>query len=556
MKQYSRPKKIEISNRQWINTPIESSPRWCAVDLRDGNQALPNPLTVEQKIKYFDLLLSIGFKEIEIGFPSASQEEFKFCRYLIEENKIPKDVIVSGLAPCKTSLIARTLEAFEGIDHSCIHIYIATSDLHHKFILKKTKDELIATALECVQFIIDHKKSAINLEFSCEEFTDTDLDFSIEICQAVTDLWQKYCNEEIILNLPATVERRSPTDYADMIELFKRKLTVKKDNVSISLHAHNDMGCGIAATQLALQAGANRVEGTLFGHGERSGNIDLVTLAMNLEYFAINHGLDFSNLMEISEEIEEITGIKQHCRHPYVGSLVFSAFSGSHQDAIHKSMLNKNELMEHFGAWKIPYLHIDPSTLGRKFEKIVRINSQSGRGGLKHVLKLEKAIELPTEFINILIKNIQSFSEKVSREITSKEIWQVFDETFKVKNQVLELINYFPYPDERKKNIQQVIGKATLIYNNETLELEARGNGPIAAFKNILSQIDAISEFRINLYKESSLGDTANAEALCCIILENIETEKLYHSLAIHSNSSYAACLAIISAVNKLLLDC
>ena len=552
MKKYSLPQKIEIANRQWIDKAIEHSPRWCAVDLRDGNQALPNPLTVEQKIKYFGLLLSIGFKEIEIGFPSASQEEFKFCRYLIEENKVPEDVIISALSPCRTSLIARTLEAIEGVNNPCIHIYIATSDLHHKFILKKSKQELIEIALQSVQFIIDNKASPISLEFSCEEFTDTDLDFSIEICQAVTDLWQEHCDEEIILNLPATVERRGPTDYADMIELFQRGLKIKEDNVSISLHAHNDMGCGVAATQLAIQAGANRVEGTLFGHGERSGNIDLVTLAINLEYLGVNHRLDFSNLMDISNSVEEITGIKQHCRHPYVGALVFSAFSGSHQDAIHKSMRNKNELTEYFGGWKIPYLHVDPSTLGRKFEKLVRINSQSGRGGLKHVLKLEKGVELPTEFINILIKNIQSFSEKVSREITSEEIWGIFDTTFKPEKELLKLVKYLPYPYE--KDDQQVIGKATLVYKNETIDLEAIGNGPIAAFKNILSQLTDIPEFLINLYKESSLGDTANAEALCCISLENIRTQKIYHSLAVHCNSTYAACLAITNAMNKLLV--
>ena len=548
---YPKVKKIAIANRKWIDNEIELAPRWCAVDLRDGNQALPNPLGIKQKLEYFSLLNSIGFKEIEIGFPSASMEEYNFCRYLINNNLIPNDLTISVLSPCRIPLIKRTLESLEGCEQASIHIYIASSLLHMKYVLKKTKEEVIKTACECVQFILDNKKDGWGLEFSPEEFTDTDLDFSLELCNKVTALWQGQCDDEIILNLPATVERRQVTDYADMIEVFKGKLIDKKNNVAISLHAHNDMGCGVASTQLALKAGANRVEGTLFGHGERSGNVDLVTIAMNLDYFGIDTGLDFSNLISISETVTRLTGIEQHCRHPYVGALVFSAFSGSHQDAIHKALVNQEELKGAFDGWKVPYLHVDPKTIGREFEKFIRINSQSGKGGLKHILMLEHQINLPDEILLFFIKKVQEYSEKVAREISSQEIWELFTREF-LEEKCLLLKSYLPFPD--KNNPLDVFGQALLNYQDKEYKLTGKGNGPIAAFTNIVKQIEGIPFFNIEWYKEDSLEKTAEAKAISYIAVRN-KKEELFYGIAIHTNTVQAACLALVSAVNNMLTE-
>lgn len=552
MPKYKAIEPIEVKNRQWPDKQINSSPRWCAVDLRDGNQALPNPLTLDQKKEYYQLLLDIGFKEIEVGFPSASKDDFEFCRWLVEEKQIPEDVMISVLAPSRPDLIRKTMEALKGYDKALVHIYVATSDLHRVHVLGKTQDETLKIVHDSIAAIQEcaaaQSETRFYLEFSPEEFTDTDLDFAVRVCDAVVEQWNPAEDETVILNLPATVERRPPTHYADMLEVFRAKL--KSTRVCLSLHAHNDMGCAVAATQLALQAGGDRVEGTLFGHGERSGNVDLVTLVLNLQYMGVDTGLDFSNLMEINEVISRLTQMRPHARHPYVGDLVFSAFSGSHQDAIHKCLQRKDEMMDVFGKWKIPYLHVDPADFGRSFEKFIRINSQSGKGGIAHMIELEHNITLPRAFQVVLAKKVQAYAEDVAREITSDELSKVFFDNFVDNSHVLELVNYWPYPDET--NPECIHAKVDIKLKGKALQLNADGNGPISAFVNACRTLD-LPDFVLESYEEDSIGSTAKAEAVTFVTLKRVSDGELFYGVGRNNNIGQAAVKAVTVALNKLL---
>ena len=553
MPKYTAIEPIRIENRQWPDKQISTSPRWCAVDLRDGNQALPNPLTLDQKKEYFLLLLEIGFKEIEVGFPSASKDDFDFCRWLIDENQIPDDVMISVLAPSRPELIEKTMEALKGYPQALVHIYVATSDLHREHVLGKTREETIEIVRKSIATIkkcaAEQPETRFYLEFSPEEFTDTDLDFAIEICDDVVDQWDPEEGETVILNLPATVERRPPTHYADMIEVFINKLKNIKKSV-VSLHAHNDMGCAVASTEMALQAGAHRVEGTLFGHGERSGNVDLVTLILNLQYMGVDTGMDFSNLTKVNEVISRLTGFTPHPRHPYVGDLVFSAFSGSHQDAIHKCLQRKEEMMEAFGQWKIPYLHVDPADYGRSFEKFIRINSQSGKGGIAHMIELEHHIKLPRQFQIALAKKVQAYAEEVSREITSDELTDVFFKNFANTEEPFELVKYWPYPDEEKPS--KIHAKVKAKFNGEKHELKADGNGPISAFVEACKTLEDIPNFTLDSYEEDSIGHTAKAKAVTFVILKD-EKGGSHYGVGTHKNIDQAAVKAVAAAMNNLL---
>lgn len=547
---YSQIKPIPVKNRKWPDNELSECPIWCAVDLRDGNQALANPLTMNQKIEYFQLLLDIGFKQIEVGFPSASKDDFDFCRYIIDNNMVPDDVLISVLAPARKSLIKTTMESLKGLKKALVHIYIATSELHREFVLSKSEEETLGMIVESVKYVkelaSDAPETEFNLEFSPEEFTDTDLDYSVEICNAVINAWEPKEGERVILNLPATVERRPPTHYADMIEYFIEKLNNPKG--LISLHAHNDMGCAVASTEMALMAGAERVEGTLFGHGERSGNVDLVTLVLNHQYLGINTGLDFQNLMEISEKVAELTSMKPHERHPYAGELVFTAFSGSHQDAIHKCLSKKDELKEYFGRWKIPYLHIDPSDLGRNFEKFIRINSQSGKGGIAHVMDIEHNLKLPN-FIQVdLAKKVQNLAEGVAREVNGAELWDIFVNAYVSPKTTIQLVNYWPNPC--KENPSEIDAELHIELNGEVIKLQARDNGPISAFVKALKQLD-IPDFSLAHYEEDSIGKTAKAEAVSSVYISS--GEEHYIGVGFHSNIDQAAVNAVIAAVNNMI---
>ncbi|HAR65366.1 MAG TPA: 2-isopropylmalate synthase [Lentisphaeria bacterium] len=554
MKYASMPS-VALPDRTWPDRPITTAPVWCAVDLRDGNQALPNPMTPTQKREYFQLLCAMGFKQIEVGFPAASQDDFQFCRDLIEQNMIPDDVVISVLTQARPALISRTMEALVGVKKGIVHFYIATSHLHTKFVFNQTLDQVRETAVRSTAQIRAAGRamdSQIGLEFSPEEFTDTDRDFAIEICDAVTEVWGPDEGETVVLNLPATVERRLPNEYADLIERFCR-LRKYPDHTSISLHVHNDMGCGVAATMLGLKAGAHRVEGTLFGHGERTGNVDLVTIVLNLEYMGVDTGIDISQVSEIAERVASLTDMPLHARHPYAGELVFTAFSGSHQDAIHKGLTKRDALSDHFDGWKVPYLHVDPAAMGRKFEKYIRINSQSGKGGIAHVLEVDYSITLPRWLQVDLAGHVQKFADETSRELTSAEVWDVFQQSYVNREGRLQLANYWPRPDDADP--KQINGEAHVTFDGVAHTLRETGNGPISAFVHALRQLPGLPTFKLDEYEEETLGASADAKAACFIrvICEDSGKTAVGVGVGVDSNIDQAAVRGVVSALNALL---
>ena len=532
---------------------LDRAPQWCSVDLRDGNQALPDPLSPEQKLEYFEMLCAMGFKQIEIGFPSASQDEFDFFRTLIEEERIPEDVFVMGLTQMRPHLIERTLEAFKGCKQGIVHAYIAPSDLHMKQVFGMEPAQLIETAVEATKQIRAlaeaMPESDIRYEFSPEEFTDTAVPFSVALCNAVFAAWGRATPERpIIFNLPATVERRPPNQYADMIEWFCREIEAR-DAITVSLHVHNDQGMAVAATELALMAGADRVEGTLFGHGERTGNVDLSTCINNLHERGIETGIDFSELPRVAETVERLTGMPIYYRQPYAGSYAFTAFSGSHQDAINKGMNRLSEAPSVFGmGWKVPYLHIDPADLGRKFERLIRINSQSGKGGVAWVLQQDYGIAVPKAMQPELGVAVQQFSESVGREISAEEVHSVFEAQFIAPEGPFELLAYWPRPDDEDPTF--IHGEVHLKVAGELRVLKADGNGPISAFVSAIR--DAITvEFTVEDYHEQAVDKGANAQALAFVPIKLPDGRVLFGA-GIDSNIDQAAVRAIVAGLNRI----
>lgn len=549
---YVAPAAIELPDRQWPSRTITKSPIWCSVDLRDGNQALPNPLNPEQKLKYFQLLCEIGFKHIEVAFPSASEDDFTFTRTLIEENHIPDDVFIMGLCQCRSHLIQRTFEAFRGIPRGIVHLYAATSDLHMGQVFGLTRQETIDMAVRSVkqarELADGMPESDIRLEFSPEEFTDTDLGFALEICQAVVEAWGKASPDKpVILNLPATVERRPPNHYADMVELFIRRFP-QRENVLISLHSHNDQGMAVAGTELSLLAGADRVEGALFGHGERTGNVDLVTVACNLYSRGIDTGLDFSNLDKVAEVVQELTNMPIHYRQPYSGEYVFTAFSGSHQDAIRKGISRLDEAPGKFDCkWKVPYLHVDPADLGRKYERLIRINSQSGKGGIAWVLEVDYGIEAPKSMHPQIGAAVQAYSDKVGREVSGEEVYKIFQDEFIDPTGPFELVGYWPRPDDTDPT--QIHGEVRIKVDGEEKKVVADGNGPISAFVAAMREIAPVS-FRVNDYHEQAVGKGADARALAYVPLE-FDDGQIVFGVGSDTNIDQAAVRAIVVGLNR-----
>ena len=553
IKKYKLPSATSFPLRQWPDKKVTKAPKWCSVDLRDGNQALPDPMTPEKKLEYFKLLCSIGFKEIEVGFPSASQDEYDFIRMLIEDNHIPDDVYIMGLTQMRPHLIEKTVNSFRGCKKGIIHAYIAPSDLHMKQVFGLTSDELIQTAVSSTELIKklseSLKGSDIRYEFSPEEFTDTSLQFSLELCNEVFDAWEKASPEKpIIFNLPATVERLLPSQYADMIEIFNNEIN-NRESIIISLHTHNDQGMAVAATELGLMAGADRVEGTLFGHGERTGNVDLVICINN--YFArgINPNINLSNLPMIANKVESLTGMPIYYRQPYSGDYAFTAFSGSHQDAINKGMKKLQEAPKLFGqSWKVPYLHIDPNDIGRKYEKLIRINSQSGKGGVSWVLEQDYDIELPKKIQLELSNYVQKFSEKVQREVSSNEVYEIFLDNFVNPLGNYKLIGYWPRPDDKDPTF--IHGEVHIEIDNELHKIKSDGNGPISAFVGAIRQLIDL-EFVVENYHEQSVGKGADAKALAIVPLKIKNSHEIY-GIGIDSNIDQAAVRAIVSCLNRL----
>ncbi len=551
---YKAPQPIDLPERQWPGRMIQTSPTWCSVDLRDGNQALPNPLDPSQKLEYFKLLCDIGFKHIEVAFPSAGRDDFEFTRRLIEQGHIPDDVFIMGLTQCRKHLIDKTFEAFAGIPRGIVHAYCATSDLHMQQVFnlsRKQTIEMVHSAVGQIRDLADSMSdSDIRFEFSPEEFTDTDIDFALEVCQVAFEQWGKATvDKPMILNLPATVERRPPNHYADMIELFIRDFP-DREKVLISLHAHNDQGMAVAATELALQAGGDRVEGTLFGHGERTGNVDIVTLANNLHSRGVDTHLDFSQLNGVAKTVERLTEMPIYYRQPYSGQYAFTAFSGSHQDAIRKGMHRLAEAPDKFGAqWKVPYLHVDPNDLGRQFERLIRINSQSGKGGVAWVLEQDHGLEVPKAMQLELGTVVQEYSDKIGREISSQEVFDIFQKEFVQPDGPYSLVGYWPRPDDANPTL--VHGEIRVAVNGEPKTILADGNGPISAFVHGLKQLGA-GGFEVDDYHEQAIGKGADAYAVAYVPLKLRDNGVLF-GVGQDTNITQAAVRAIVAGLNRMV---
>ncbi|MCW8954702.1 MAG: 2-isopropylmalate synthase [Sulfurimonas sp.] len=535
---------IDLPNRTWPNKTITKAPAWCSVDLRDGNQALINPMDMDKKLELFALLLKLGFKEIEVGFPSASAVEFDFLRRLVDDKLIPDDVTIQVLVQAREHLIAKTFESLKGVKKATVHLYNSTSTAQRKIVFKKSKEEIIALALKGVDLVKKYEKEhdgKIFLEYSPESFTGTELEFAAEISNAVTARWGISDTRKVIINLPATVEMATPNVYADQIEWMANHLD-NRENVIISTHTHNDRGTSIAATELALLAGADRVEGTLLSNGERTGNVDIITLALNMLTQGVDPKLDFSDINEVLEVVERCTEMVTHARHPYVGELVYTAFSGSHQDAINKGLAHRKNTPE--SHWEVPYLPIDPEDVGRTYESIIRINSQSGKGGVAYILDNNFGYQLPKAMHPEVGKLVQAVSDAKGIELSADEIFDIFKENyFNIKEHV-SLVDF-------TLTSVKGVSKCTLtyIYNGEEIVADGEGNGPVDACKKALMK-DYQNEFTINSYAEHSLGDKSSAEAVAYIEIQTADTISCF-GVGSDNDIATASIKALFCALNR-----
>ena len=545
---------VEIENRQWPSRRITAPPIWASVDLRDGNQAFIRPMDVETKLRCFQMLTRIGFREIEVGYPASSHEEFEFLRRLIGEGKIPDDVRITVLTAARSDLIRRTLESIRGAEQATIHCYAATSELHRRFVFDKSEQELAAMAVESTKQIRDAVESAglrgrIRYEFSPEEFSDSRLGFVVDLAAAVEEAWASRDKADFILNLPETVERRPPYEYADMIEAFVRRYPAM-ERTTLSVHTHNDQGGAVAAAEMAVLAGAERVEGTLLGHGERTGNMDLVTFALNLKSRGVEPGLDFSRLPEIVDFIEEVSGIPVHPRAPYAGELVFTAFSGTHQDAIRKGLARQAEIAETFHqGWKVPYLHIDPRDVGRSHEGLIRINSQSGKGGVAYVLENVYGIAVPKAMQPQVAAAVQQEAEHSGGELTAPEIHRIFLEKFAESSGRIELKN-FRIQRPAPTGIDQTGVELALKAGGSVYAVIGTGGGPIEAAAAALRRCPAVPPFQVEAYSEHALGRGSDARAIAFIGLKT-DDGKVIYGAGIHENVNIAAITAMVNALNR-----
>jgi 2-isopropylmalate synthase len=541
---YKAYPQIDLPNRIWPTKTITHAPKWCSVDLRDGNQALINPMSMEKKLELFSLLLKIGFKEIEVGFPSASKVEFDFLRRLVDDNLIPDDVTVQVLVQAREHLIAKTFESLQGVKKATVHLYNSTSVAQRKIVFGKTQEEIIALALEGVELVKKYEKEhdgKIFLEYSPESFTGTELDFAAKISNEVTACWGISAKRPVIINLPATVEMATPNVYADQIEWMSNHLD-NREHVIISTHTHNDRGTSVAATELALLAGADRVEGTLLSNGERTGNVDIITLALNMTTQGVDSKLDFSNIDEVLEIVERCTEIETHVRHPYVGELVYTAFSGSHQDAINKGMAHQQAKEDPF--WEVPYLPIDPADVGRTYESIIRINSQSGKGGVAYILEKNYGYHLPKAMHPEIGRIVQTLSDEKGRVLEAEEILEVFKKTYFEIQEHISFIDFTLSSDNGTS-------KCTLTYKLKGKEItsEGEGNGPIDACKNALRK-ECKHDFSIKSYSEHSCGDKSSAKAVAYIEIQNKEILSCF-GVGADNDITIASIKAMFCAINR-----
>lgn len=538
---------IALTDRQWPSRTIQKPPIWCSVDLRDGNQALIDPMDSARKTRLFLKLLEVGFKEIEIGFPAASQTDFDFCRNLIEGNLIPPDVTVQVLVQARDTLIQRTFEAVKGIRRAIVHLYNSTSTLQRRVVFGMDragiKDIAVTGAQHIVECAAKYPETQWVFEYSPESFTGTELDYAVEVCEAVMDAWNATPDHKTIINLPATVEMSTPNIYADQIEWFSRN-TSKRESMILSVHPHNDRGTAVAATELALLAGADRVEGTLFGNGERTGNVDIVTLAMNMYSQGLHPALDFSRINSVIECAEFCTRLPLHPRHPYAGDLVFTAFSGSHQDAIKKGFAAQKP----GGEWAVPYLPIDPKDLGRSYEPIIRVNSQSGKGGVSFLLERDYGIKLPRKMQIEFSRIIQYLTDATGREIISAEIWGAFQQEYLDQISPLAILEHSEHSTGDSGELRATVSDGEVHY-----AIFGEGNGPIDAFVNALNKQFGL-EVRILDYDEHAVASGASAAAVCFVELCAAESDAVM-GVGMHRNILTASLNAITSALNRAIRD-
>ncbi|MBD5507091.1 MAG: 2-isopropylmalate synthase [Lachnospiraceae bacterium] len=550
-KRYRRNPVVDYPEREWVNKQIEKAPVWCSVDLRDGNQALIDPMVVSEKIEFFNYLIKLGFKEIEIGFPAASQIEFDFLRQLVDRKLIPDDVVVQVLTQCREELVERTFEAIEGCKQAIVHIYNSTSTLQRDVVFHMNREEIINIAVEGTKMVKRHAADfpgKIILEYSPESFTGTELDFALEICTAVQREWGPTKENPMIINLPSTVEMTTPNVFADRIEWMNKHFE-NRESIILSVHPHNDRGTGVASAELALLAGADRVEGTLFGNGERTGNVDILNIAYNMFSQGVDPELAIEHVNESIEIYERCCKISVHPRHPYAGKLVFTAFSGSHQDAINKGVKAMQERKGEY--WEVPYLPIDPADIGREYEPIVRINSQSGKGGVAFIMDTYFGFKLPKgmhrEFANV----IQSISEKQG-EVSPDQIMESFRQEYLMKKEPIHF-RKLRVDDLSEETKSEFDTKVTVGYTDAGVEksFEAVGNGPIDAVKRGLQEALDIS-IKILDYEEHALQSGSNSQAAAYIHLLDAESGSVTYGVGVSSNITRASVRAIFSAVNRL----
>lgn len=555
-KKYKPFTPIDLPDRQWPNRVIDHAPIWCSVDLRDGNQALVDPMNLEEKLEYFKTLIEVGFKEIEVGFPSASETEYEILRTLIDGHYIPDDVTIQVLVQARPHLIKKTFEAIDGAKNVIVHFYNSTSTLQRKVVFKTDMDGVIQIALDGARLIYAlteeekkrHPEMNIRFEYSPESFTGTEMDNAVEICRRVMEELHITKENPIILNLPSTVEGSSPNGYADQIEYFCRHLP-NRDAAIISLHPHNDRGEGVAATELALMAGADRVEGTLFGNGERTGNVDVVTLALNMWTQGVDPKLDFHNINEIKEVYERCTKMQVPPRQPYAGELVFTAFSGSHQDAINKGKI----YMEESGTpyWEIPYLPIDPADVGREYEPIIRINSQSGKGGTAFILANNYGIKMPKSMHPEFSAVVQKACDEKGKELKAEEVFDLFQQEYRNVCGPYRLVNYKISEEKNEQDdLTHVHFSGELKYkDNAPVQIEGNGNGPVAAFCDAMNQTE-VASYQFVDYSEHAISVGSDSKAISYIHLKNPQGKDIF-GIGVSHNIGYASMKGIICAINR-----
>ena len=549
MSKYLKYPTVDLPNRKWPNASIEKAPIWCSVDLRDGNQALATPMCLNEKLDFFKLLVDIGFKEIEVGFPSASQIEYDFLRHLIDNNLVPDDVYLQILTQAREELIDKSFESLAGAKKAIIHLYNSTSEQQRRITFKKSKEEIKAIALHGVDLILARLNQLPNtevlLEYSPESFTGTELDYALEVCEAVVERWRTTQTSPVIINLPSTVEMSTPNVFADRVEWFLENFS-NRDNIILSVHPHNDRGCAVATAELALLAGANRIEGTLFGNGERTGNLDIVTTGLNMYTQGVNPELDLFNVPALSESYQKFTKMDIPPRQPYAGELVFTAFSGSHQDAIKKGMDLLAEKDENDSVWDVPYLPINPKDIGRSYEAIIRINSQSGKGGIAYVMEKEYSLIIPKNMQPQLREVVQQYSDKVVHELSPKEIHDILRKEFIDLEQPYKLLNYKLQTDAITG---EVIFVGELQISQTSISISGSGTGAMDAFINSLASV-ITSNLEVVEYHEQALNSGTNAVAVTFLALK-IDEEDICWAGGYGIDSSHVNFTAILNCINR-----